>query len=234
MELLEALAEVAGVGGEHDLAPRELQLQGLVAGGVAEGGEAHHAAVAEEVEFAFDLAHEVAVPVVVGVVAVRLDGLGKATRFPLPALDDDAGIGHQLVSARVVEVEMGVDDVVDPLRIDVELLQARPDVLTGAEVHLEEVRELPDASVGVVHGLRVQAGVEEHPALGVLDEVGGNGEADRAFASREHHAEIGAQPPAGHGVEAQSRGLAGSPPPGPARAAGHRLPPRLVGASRPG
>src|SRR5580704_19346757 len=59
--LAQGAAEVAGVARQHDLALVGAHLEGLVARRVAVGGNAYHAAVAEQVVLALDLLHRMAV-----------------------------------------------------------------------------------------------------------------------------------------------------------------------------
>ena len=75
MQVFEGFAEIAGIGGEQDIARRELYLQRLVPRRMAMGGHRHHRAVAEQVEFAVDLANLVAVVVVFRIENIRFKPL---------------------------------------------------------------------------------------------------------------------------------------------------------------
>ena len=89
---------------------------------MAEGRDRHDRPVAEQVEFAVDPLHQMAVIVVDRIVVVGLDQLRNPARLPFGLLHDDARIGDETVAAGMVEMQVGIDDVTNAARIDV----ARP------------------------------------------------------------------------------------------------------------
>ena len=129
--------------------------------------------------------------------------------FPLAPLDDDARVGHQQIAAGVVEVEMRVDDEVDVLRFDAELHEPRFHLFAAAVVHMEMLGDATQPGFGVVLAIRVEAGVEQDAALGMVDQVAGHGKADLAVGAAQHHLEVGRHPAAGEGIEADLAGVAG-------------------------
>ena len=102
--------------------------------------------------------------------------VGPGSRIVLP-LDEERGLGEQVVVARVVEVQVGVHHVVDVLRGDVQLGQPEQQTVLGAHGRGQELGERLPApgelrvlDVGTVH-----AGVDQHQAVVVQpDEVARN------------------------------------------------------------
>ena len=95
-----------------------------MAGRVAVGRDAHHAAVAEQVVLALDLLHRMAM-VEVGAEEADLGrGLGILRGLPFALLHDHGGVGHQLVAAGMIEVKVRIHDVVDLAGIAVDRFQA--------------------------------------------------------------------------------------------------------------
>ena len=82
-------------------------------------------------------------------------------------------VREELVAADMVEVEMRVDDDADILRLQAEQLQRAGDGLLGRLLRLLEGQHLHDVVV-------VVAGIDQEPALRVLDQDGIDGKADLA------------------------------------------------------
>ena len=108
MEVLEGAAQIAGVRGQHHVAAAESHLQGLVSGGVAKGGKAHDAAVAEEIVLSVDHQPLVAQIVVTRIEVVRGDLVRVAARLPFASLHHQCGIGNLRVAPAVIEMKMGI------------------------------------------------------------------------------------------------------------------------------
>ena len=132
--------------------------------------------------------------------------------FPFALLHDHRGVGHQLVAAGMVEMQMAVHDEVDLAGIAVDRFQAGLHVVVGPEMlEAEDARgALADAAGRVGATLRVHAGVEHRPALRVLDQVGWNGQGDLTVLALDHVLEAADQSAAGHGVELDGHGQASS------------------------
>src|SRR6185312_1946763 len=196
-------AEIAGVAGQHDLAVLSAHLERLMTRRVAVGGNADHAAVAEQVVLALDLLHRMAV-VEIGLEEADLGGgLGISRRLPFAPLNHDGGIGHELVAAGMVEMQVRVDDEVDLAGITVDRFQLRLHVIVRTEMlEPEEPRgPLADPAGGVAAQLRVHAGIEQCPPLGMLDHVGRDRQVDLSILALDHVLQAADQAAAGHGVQ---------------------------------
>jgi hypothetical protein len=100
-------------------------------------------------------------------------GLGILRRLPFALLHHHGGVGHELVAAGMVEMQVRVDDEVDLAGIAVDRFQLRLHVVIGAEMlEAEDARRpLADPAGSVGAQLRMHAGVEQRAALGMLDQV---------------------------------------------------------------
>jgi len=147
--LCERAAEIAGIGGEHDVAAGQAQLQRLMTGRMAEGRQQHDAAVAEEVVLAIDQLQLVAKIVVAPIEAARRGNLRILSRRPFLPLHHDGGVGDRGVAADMIEMEMRVDDEIDRLGIAAEGAQPRRDVLARMIIEAEEPGDaLPTRPLG--------------------------------------------------------------------------------------
>ena len=111
--LAQGLAEIAGIGGEHDVAAVEPHPQRLVPRRVAVRRQADDRAVAEHVVLAIDEAQFVAEVEIARVEAAPRGGVGVHPGIPLAALHQHRRVRDQRVAADMVEMEMRVDDEVD-------------------------------------------------------------------------------------------------------------------------
>src|SRR5439155_19966692 len=154
-------AEVAGVGGENDVAAGEPHAEGLMAGRVTVGRHADNAAVAEEIVLAVDGNDVVPDVVVLGVEEVPRREVGVVAGVPFPSLDYDRGVGDRGVAARMVEVEVRGDEEADAGRVDAERREPRGDVVAVAELDVEEARRPAEPRGRVAAGVAVEAAVEQ-------------------------------------------------------------------------
>ncbi len=169
---------------------------------VAPGRQAHHTAVAEQVVLALDPDHLVAEVEIGAVVAVRRGEVGVDPGLPLALLHDQRCVGDQRVAADMVEMEMRVDDQVDLGRVAADRFEPRADLLARPVIEREQTGDArADARRRVVSAIRVQAGVEQHAALRVLDQIGRDRQLGAALAALHQTAEIAGQPTAGKSVE---------------------------------
>src|SRR5690348_13851758 len=111
--LTQGLAEIAGIGNEHDVARSEPHLQRLVPWGMTVSRQADNAAVAEQIVLAIDLDYFMP-EVEIGSIEPALCGdVGVHSRFPLASLNDHHRVGNERIAADMVEVKMRIDDDVD-------------------------------------------------------------------------------------------------------------------------
>ena len=174
-----------------------------MAGRMAVGRDADHGAVSEQVVFAVDLLHRMAM-IEVGAEEADLGGqLGILSGLPFALLHDHGGIGHQLVTAGMVEMQMRIHDEIDFAGIAIDRLEARLHVVLGTVLlEPEDPRDLRSQTPGGIGpALRMHAGIEHRPALGVFDQIGWNGQRHLPVFALDHVLEAANQPPAGHGVE---------------------------------
>jgi hypothetical protein len=123
--------------------------------------------------------------------------------LPFALLHDHGGVGHQLVAAGVVEMQVRVDDEVDLAGVAVDRLQPGLHVVLGAVLlEAEDPRDpLAQPASGVRTALRMHAGVEHGPSLGVLDQVGRDRQAYLPVLALDHVLEPADQAAACHGVK---------------------------------
>src|SRR6266436_7317159 len=194
--------EVAGIGGEDDIARAEPHLQGLVPRRMAVGRQADDAPVAEQVVLAVDPDHLVAEVEIGSVEPVPCGDVGVHPSFPLALLNDHHGVGDQRVAADMVEMEMRVDDDIDLRRIAVDRLQPGADFLARPIVEREQIRRARSDPPGrVVLAVRMHAGIEQHGPLGVLYQISRDREICPALPALHQIAEISRQVAAGQGKE---------------------------------
>ena len=113
----------------------------------------------------------------------RPDLVGIAPRAPLTPLDDERGVGNLCVAARVVEVEVGVDEEANLSHVYAQARDPCGDLLSRMELHLEDLRERTETSGRIPLRIGVETAVEEHLPFGVVDEVARDGYPDAtAFA----------------------------------------------------
>ena len=108
--------------------------------------------------------------------------------------------------ARMVEVQMGVDHVVDVARPDVGTLESGRDLLAGLELDLDERREAAQVSRCVVLARQTQPAVKKRAASRVIDQIGRHGDPHLPLASLDQRRERHLQPTTGHCVESQAHG----------------------------
>ena len=120
--LAQCPTKVAGIGREDDITRSQSHLQRLVPRGMAMRRQADDAAVTEQIVLTIDLNHLVAEIEIGSVEPAQCGDIGIHSRFPLTLLNDHHGVGNERVPADMVEMEMRVDDDVDPPRIAVDRL----------------------------------------------------------------------------------------------------------------
>src|SRR5438105_884412 len=204
--LAQGPAEIAGVASEHDVARGEPYFQRLVARGMTVGRQADDAAVAEQIVLAIDPDHLVPEIEIGSAVAVPRGDVGVDPRLPLTLLNDHHRVGNERVASDMVEVKMRVDDDVDPRRVAADRLEPRADLLAWTVVEREQADEpLSEARGGVALAGRMHTGVEQGCPLGMLDQVGRNGQLRLALAALHQIAEIPGQMAASQGEELQAQ-----------------------------
>ena len=85
--------------------------------------------------------------------------------------DQELSLGKSVHVASVVEVEMGDDHILDVVHLVAESLNLLVEQHGFGILHLDGVGDRPPVSHRVIGHLGVTAGVEQHQALGVLDQV---------------------------------------------------------------
>src|SRR6516162_3774863 len=200
--LAQGPAEVAGIGGEHDVSRGEANSERLVTRRVAIGGQADNAAVAEQVVLAVGLDHLVPEVEIGSVVAVPCGDLGVHPRLPLASLNDHDRVGNQRVAADMVKMKMRVDDDVDLCRIAVDRFEPGANFLTRSVVKRKEAGHARSDPRGrVVLAIGMQSSVEEDRSLGVFDQISGNRQVGPTLSTFHQAAEILGQPATGQGEE---------------------------------
>ena len=113
---------VTGITGHYkSRALGHLNTERLMARRVPMRGKQHQRAVAKEVEFTI---HRLVVQLVIPILRVEIGLLVEfrvACRLQFILLHENGGLGKELVPATVVEMEMGVDDILDVIGSELEL-----------------------------------------------------------------------------------------------------------------
>src|SRR5207244_1260934 len=118
--------------------------------------------------------------------------------FPLALLYDHHRVGDERVAADMVEMEMRVDNDVDPRRIAADRLQPCADLLTRSEVEREQGGSArADLRGRVVLAVRMHARVEQYAPLRVLDQISRDREICPALSAFHQVTEIARQVAAG-------------------------------------
>src|SRR5260370_11214908 len=105
----------------------------------------------------------------------------------------------------MVEMEMRVDDQIDPCRVAPERRQPRADLLARLVVELEQAAQTrPEPRRRIVLAIRVHTGVEQRNPLGVLDQIGRDRQPDAALAALHQMPELTGQMPAGQSKNLQT------------------------------
>src|SRR5208337_1835429 len=121
-------------------------------------------------------------------------------RLPLAALNQQSRVGQLLVAAAVIEMEMRVDDEIDLRRRNAERLDARRDLLAGFESDRVILRETSKAAVRIGLRVDVKTGVEDRPALRMLDQIRGHWNGEAPLFAREQQRGRKRQPSAGERI----------------------------------
>ncbi len=172
-----------------------------MAGGVAGRREDDDAAVAEQVELGVEFADGFHVFEVERVVEAGGLGVRPVRREPFARMHDQRRVREEPVAAAMVVVQMRIHDIADVGRRDAQARELAGDV--GA---LREI-DLPILGCGAeqfglaLADLDVQAGVEQDFALLVHDEIGGDGNGERARLAFEKAAARAGDVAAGEGEE---------------------------------
>jgi hypothetical protein len=102
----------------------------------------------------------------------------------------------------MIEMKMRVDDEVDLAGIAVDRLEARAHLLAGPKTDAEQPGEpWAEPPGGVVLAIGVQPGVEQRPALWVLDQEDRDRHSDVALAALHQMGELAGQGATGEGVK---------------------------------
>src|SRR5215831_11572824 len=125
--LAQCPAEVASIGGKHDVSRGETHSQRLVTRRVAVGGQADDASVAEQIVLAVDLDHLVAEVEIGPVEAAQCSAFWIHPGFPLAFLHYHDGVGDQRVAADMVEMKMRIDDDNDLCRVAIDCFESGAD-----------------------------------------------------------------------------------------------------------
>ena len=146
------------------------------------------AAVVEEVEVAVELEpvesagrHEVIEderPAPIGIGPVRVAQLVRH--------DQKLGLREHEHPARVIEVQVRHHDVLHVLELVAERLDLIVDRALAREFDRQHARDLAPVADGIVDHLRMAAGVEEHEAFRVLDQVRGTRHGHQRFVGAVH------------------------------------------------
>ncbi len=160
MQFFQRLLEITCVRRQDDIAGSERDFERLMARRVAKGRDRHYGPISEQIVLASHLLHQMAMVIVLGVEAVGLDQFRNFPGLPLTLLNDDPCVRHGLIAARVIEVQMRIDEILDTGRIDLQLLQPRLNFLSRSEVNLKGLGEVANATVRVVLAVGMKAGVE--------------------------------------------------------------------------
>src|ERR1700730_4691019 len=168
------LPRVAGIRGEDEV--RVLagaHPHRLVAGSVPVGRHEHEPAVAEDVVLA---AHELVVERMVKIdrartISDRRAHLHLSRRLHLRALDEERGMGKELVPAAMVEVKVRVDDVADVVGDQTEQRELAHHFVGGGRPEAEAPgAPLAQAADGIGERLAMDTGVHEDMAARVGDQ----------------------------------------------------------------
>ena len=173
-----------------------------MSGGVAVRRQAHDAAVAEQVVFPVDQERVVSEIVVPGLVVVGGDALGGVPGLPFAPLHHEARVRHLIVAARVVVVEVRVDEERDAVGVDADRGQSGAHVVAGMTLELEDPGQGPEVSDRIRLAVEMQAAVEQHRPARVLHEVAGRRHPDAAVLAGEEDPERPRLPAAVHREEA--------------------------------
>ena len=81
-------------------------------------------------------------------------------------------------------MEMRIDDEVDLARIAIYPFEPCTDLLAGREADTEQpCHALAETTGGIVLAVGMQAGIEQRPSLGMLDQIDRDRHGDVAFAA---------------------------------------------------
>src|SRR5205085_8210654 len=109
------------------------------------------------------------------------------------------------VAADMIEMEMRINDEIDLRRVAAERFDTRADLLARVIIEIEEARKArAEPRRRIVLAVGMHAGVEEGRAVGVLDQIGRDRQADLALAALHQMGELARQMPAGKGVDLEA------------------------------
>lgn len=109
----------------------------------------------------------------------------------------------------MVEMEMRVDDEVDPRRVAAKRDEAGADLLAGMIVEGEEAGDaIADPGGGIVLAIRMHPGVEQRGAVRVLDQIGRDRQPDPPLPAFHQVAELALEPTAGQREDLEAHALA--------------------------
>lgn len=171
--------QVDGIAGEQEGSVREPNLETHLAGRVPGSRHDDQAAIAEQIEICLRRDFAPCPVLVLGHVlgdeaeVTQLRRVVSEREFPLPCVE--GGVGEEEVTTGMIEVQVRGNDVGDVGRLVAQSLDLAIHALVNRARDAQTRSQFGSVDRhGVLDGIRMNSGIEEHEALGVLDEEGGH------------------------------------------------------------